>query len=278
MLIDTHQHLIFPGQFNYEWTEKLPELQDSFSPSRYREELNGLPVERSIFMEVDVPEARQLDEVRHVHSLCGDPENRIAGIIASGRPENPGFEAYLDKLSAFPVVGIRRVLHVVPDAVSQATQFRENVARLGERNLAYDVCVRSDQLAIAQELVASCPETTCILDHCGNPKIGEGEWDTWHKPLKALSKHPNLNCKLSGIIVQIGNKQPDGETIFPYLDACLELFGPERLVWGSDWPVCRLTTTLDQWVNLFLQWMKTRLTEDEQTAVGKDNATRIYNI
>lgn len=278
MLIDTHQHLIFPEKLKYPWAERFPPLLRQHGIEEYRRDCGSATVEKTLFMEVDVPETLQLAEVQLIAELAAEPENRLAGILASGRPEKEEFLDHLDKLMEYPVKGIRRVLHVMPDETSAQPRFRQNISELGKRELTFDIVVRSDQLSYAIDLVDACPEVSFILDHCGGPDIGGGEWESWAKLMERLSERDNVSCKLSGIAVNCGDKPVTGALLEPYLTECLECFGARRILFGGDWPVCQLATTLEQWIQIFQDWMAKNLSEEEKRAASAGNAERIYKI
>ena len=127
-IVDTHQHLWDKDLFHYAWLAPLPALDRSFRIADYRDASRGIEVEKTVFVECDVDEPQVMDEALHILRLAEDPANRIAGIVASGRPEKSGFEAHVEKLSKHPKVkGVRRILHTGPDETGMARTF---VARM----------------------------------------------------------------------------------------------------------------------------------------------------
>src|SRR5260370_3653262 len=167
-IVDTHQHLWDKDLFHYAWLEPLPVLDRSFRLSDYSEATSGLEIDKTVFVECDVDAAQMLDEVSHVLRLADKPGNRIAGVVASGRPEKDGFQAYLDKVTRHPKLkGIRRILHTHPDELGLRKIFVENVARLATFGLSFDLCVLARQLPIAFNLASKCPHVSFVLDHCG---------------------------------------------------------------------------------------------------------------
>ncbi len=282
-MIDTHQHLLYPDRFTYTWTKDIPPLQGAFPLEAYREAAAGTGVEGTVFMEVDVEPAENADEARFFCALADDPANRLLGVIASARPEDEGFEAHLDAITHPRLRGIRRVLHTQPDELSQGTRFRENVSRLGARGLTFDICVLQRQLPLARDLARAAPETTFVLDHCGVPDIagndaptGEG-WKQWKRDVTALAELPNLNVKLSGITVYAAEEQRNTEALRPYADVLLETFGPGRMVWGGDWPVCNLGSGLPRWCELTDELLAP-LAEDERAKILAWTARRVYGL
>lgn len=277
-LIDTHQHLIYPDTFTYPWITGVPALQRSYTLKDYKELTSGLDISQSLFMEVDVAETDIAAEARFFAQEAEKPEFSLEGVIASCRPEAPSFAELLEACASPRLKGLRRVLHVVDDAVSQSPLFRENISRLAEHDLPFDICMLPGQYPLAAALVDACPKVTFILDHCGNPNLSEpGQFKDWAAGLRDLASRPNLNAKLSGIVASAPASDVSPKRVFPYLDETLAAFGPDRLLWGSDWPVCTLSTALPDWIRLFRSWVGT-LSASEQERICHANATRLYRL
>lgn len=274
---DTHQHLIYPGLFDYPWIDSAPALQRSFTIEEYTELTKDFPIEGTVFMEVDPHKDQLGKEAEFFCKLSQDPANKLQAVIASARPEHSGFEAYLDSIAHPSLKGIRRVLYAQAVDLPAQPIFKNNIKRLGQRSLSFDLCVSVEQYPACVELIRHCPETTFILDHCGRPQMGEHDFDTWGKSLQTLAELPNLYCKLSGIIEQISPVDSAIEKLTPYLDACLEAFGVDRILWGSDWPVCQLGGGLNNWLECTLQYAD-KLSADEQSKWLFENAQRAYQI
>jgi len=276
--IDTHQHLLYPARFSYDWTDSLPALaKRSFTLEEYRVAAANCDVTGTIFMEVDVPGGNSGDEARFFCELATDPRNGLLGVIASCRPENEGFGAYLDSIRHPKLRGLRRILHVQPDAVSQSPRFRQNVASLGAAGLTFDLCVLARQLPIAAALADAVPHTPLILDHCGGPDIAGGASGQWRADLKDLSRRPHLACKISGIVAYAKAGDVSAATLRPYVEHVIACFGWDRVVWGSDWPVCNLTASLRQWVDL-LDEILAGESAANRAKLFHDNARRIYRV
>lgn len=276
-LIDTHQHLLYRDRLRYAWSESLPALAgQDFTVADYQQLTAGHDIAASIFMEVDAGDYR--DETRFIAELAADPANRLAGIISSCRPEiDEGFDAWLEECSNLPVVGYRRILHEVPDDVSRSETFRKNVRKMGRAGKVFDMVYRADQLAIARELATACDGMSLVLDHCGVPDIAGGEMDGWKKAVTDLAALPHVNAKLSGVLAYCTPGTASLETIRPYVDHVIDSFGPDRLVWGSDWPVVNLTSALPDWIVIFRQLIA-GFSPDEQAAICNGNAQRIYGV
>jgi len=208
-----------------------------------------------------------------------EQDNPIQGVVAGGRPEKDGFRAYLDQMAGHPKLkGVRRILHTEPDAVGQSPLFVRNVALLSEYDLSFDLCVLARQLPIAIRLVEHCPAVSFILDHFGYPLIREKVMDPWRELIRTLAGFPNVvACKISGVLANVDPEHWDPEDLRPYFDHLVECFGWERVMFGSDWPVCTLATTFQGWVDTILFLTQAR-TESERRLLLSDNAKRVYKI
>lgn len=281
--IDTHQHLLYPSVFRYPWTQDLPDLQGDFHLKDYRAAAANCDIQKTLFMEVDVDPGQTSSEAKFFYQLATDPANQIGGVIAKALPEKSDFESQLDDLTNPLLKGIRRVLHTQPDEISQSETFRANVAILAKHDLSFDLCVTQKQLQIGLGLAQACPEVRFILDHCGVPSITEHEstqcdsWKEWTSGIRALSELPNVACKFSGITAYASAEQRTADDLRPYLAEILEAFGPDRLVWGGDWPVCNLANGLPAWSQL-TDLLIAELSSDEQTKILSANACDIYKL
>ena len=237
-LIDTHQHLVYPGRQRYAWMAGALAGR-AFTLEDYRALTAGAGVAGSIFMEVDAEDWR--DEARMVAALAREPGSGILGLVASCRPErDDGFAAWLDEAPALGVVGYRRILHETADDVSRSETFRANVRAIGARGLPFDMCFLARQLGIARELARACEGTVLVLDHCGVPDIAGGGFESWRNGVAALAALPNVVAKLSGVLAYCAPGTASLATVRPWVEAVIAAFGPERCVWGSDWPVVNL--------------------------------------
>jgi len=277
-IVDTHQHLWDKDLFHYAWLEPLPILDRSFRLSDYSEATRGLEIAKTVFVECDVDEAQMLDEASHVLRLANNADNRIGGVVASGRPEKDGFKAHLDKVSAHPrLKGMRRILHTQPDELGQGKMFIENVARLATYGLSFDLCVLARQLPIALNLASQCPDVAFVLDHCGVPDVKGRALDPWRAHIRELSNLPNVSCKISGVVAYANPVNWQAEDLRPFVEHAIESFGWDRVMFGSDWPVCNLTASYQQWVTTLLA-LTHAAGEAKQRKLFHDNAMRIYRL
>ena len=278
-LLDTHQHLIYRDRIGYGWTNGIPALESGdFTLEDYQGITRDAGIGGSLFMETGVDDGDYQAETRLVHELAQDPARGVVGLIASIRPESDdGFEAWLEESIGLGAVGYRRILHVVDDAMSQTETFRRNVRRIGAAGKVFDMCFLARQLPIALDFARACDNTALVLDHCGVPDIAGGGLDPWRTDMTALANLPNTMCKLSGILAYCAPEDVSLAAIRPYVDHILDVFGPGRIVWGSDWPVVNMAKGLPDWIGVTREILGA-LTEEEATAIANGTAQAVYGV
>ncbi len=277
-IIDTHQHLWDLDRFRYSWPAGQPKLNRSFLMRDYLEATAGIEVVKTVHVEADVDEAFMLDETRWILSLAERDDNRLAGVVAVARPEYDDFRDQIEAIAGHPQLkGIRRLLQSEPDELSTTTTFVENVRWLEEFGLSFDLCVRARQLPLAARLIRDCPNVQFILDHCGNPDIKNRDYDQWRKDLQEVASLPNVACKVSGIVVNADLENWTIEDLLPAVEHVIASFGWDRVMFGSDWPVCTLAASYRQWFDALMDLTK-EAGEENQRKLFHDNAERIYRL
>ena len=277
-IIDTHQHLWDMDRFTFSWCKSIPSLNRSFRMEDYLKAIRGIGVERSVHLEADVDEPYMLDETRYILKLAEAEGNPLSGVVACAQPEKERFREYLDKIAGHPALkGIRRVLHTQPDGLAQGQTFVDHVRLLSSFNLSFDLCVLDRQLPVAIGLVRRCPNVTFILDHCGVPRVKEKVLNPWRDHVREISGFPNVYCKISGIVAYANPAGWTKEDLRPYVEHCIECFGWDRVMFGSDWPVCTQSATLAQWVEA-LRSLTRGESEEHRQKLFHDNALRIYRL
>lgn len=274
-ILDTHQHLIDRTQLHYSWTDSLPKLAGQFGYAEYTAAAAGTGILRTAFMET-APDEWQA-EPKMIYQLASKPGSLIRSVIAGCRLEEESAGEHLDAISHPLLIGIRRICHVEPDGFSEQPQFVANVRGLAARGLTFDLCFLARQLPYAQRLARACPDVQFILDHCGVPDIAGGALDPWREDLEKLSRLPNVACKISGLLAYCRPDNANLEAVKPYVRHAIDCFGPQRLVWGSDWPLVTLNSDLPSWVRITRQLIAD-LSPDEQRGILYDNAVRIYRM
>ncbi len=294
-VIDTHQHLWDTAQFSLPWLDSdgIEPLRKNHLMSDYLAAATGANIVKTIYMEVDVTPTQHVAEAEFVRDLCASDDNPMAGAVIGGSPGTEGFCAYVGRFKDNDCIkGVRRVLHGPETGQGHCTQeaFVKDVQFLGELGMSFDLCLRPGELADAVCLVDQCPDTRFIVDHCGNadPQILSGQADhdpanplshtreQWQRDIAALGQRQNVACKISGIIARAPQGW-DANTLAPTVNHCLSSFGPDRVVFGGDWPVCTLGASLGQWVAALRSIISGRPQADQAKLLA-GNAQRLYGL
>ncbi|MGJ8572085.1 MAG: amidohydrolase family protein [Hoeflea sp.] len=278
MIIDTHLHVVDPWALDYPWLSSVPALNQAWPYAAYELEARRSGISQTLHMEVDVAPERIEDESTYVTTLAARPGSLISGAVASCRPEDPGFAAYLERQRHNPLIkGLRRVLHVMPDELSTQPLFRENIARMSGSGLTFDLCVLPQQLPHAMALADLAPDVTFILDHCGVPDIKNDARQPWQDHIAELAKRPNVVAKISGVVAYADPESWIADTLRPWIEHTVASFGWDRVVWGSDWPVCTLGGGLLAWVAATHTLLEGTSNEEKRKLLS-GNARRIWDL
>jgi L-fuconolactonase len=278
-IVDPHQHLWDLGRFRLPWLAGGGPLAKNHLMSDYFQATEGLKVVKTVYMEVDVDPTQHIDEAEYVLDLCARPDNPMAGAVIGGRPAEAGFSEYVARFAGTPYIkGVRQVLH---GGMERGTCLRDEFVRgirlLGESGLRFDLCLRSDDLLDGAKLADLCPETSFVLDHCGNANVQAADRTQWQQDIAEVAQRPNVICKISGIVASARPGHWTAADLAPIVNHCLTVFGPERVMFASDWPVCTLAATYRQWVEA-LQTIVQDRSEAEQRRLFHDNAVAFYGL
>lgn len=296
-IIDTHQHLWDLKKQKLPWLAGAPDiLNRTYHLPEYREATQGLNI-KAIYMEVAVDASQLIEEAEHVIGLSRDSAtqsigaSQTIGAVIGSRPESAEFADYITRFKSVPEVkGVRRVLHEkdTPAGLCLQQEFIKSVRKLGELGRSFDLCMRPKELSDGAKLTELCPETHFIVDHCGNadpksfrklPGVAvepSHSVEEWKSGIEKLGKRANVICKISGVIASLP-KDGDANDLAPIVNFCLDTFGPDRVVFGSDWPVCLLGGPLKTWVNMLTQIISSR-SRAEQQKLWSGNAVRHYGL
>ncbi|MCX7429256.1 MAG: amidohydrolase family protein [Planctomycetia bacterium] len=288
-IIDTHQHLWDLDKFHLPWLKSAGPLDRSFVTKDYLEATGGLNVVKAVYMEVALATNEQLAEAQYVIDLCrrGDSPT-VAGVIA-GQLGTPGFAAYIRRFEGSPYIkGVRQSIPAarVEQGLVKDGDFLRDLRLLGELGMSFDLCTAPELLPAGEKLVAQCPDTRFIVDHCGNAdprafRPGEEkpshDPDQWRRDMGSLAGRKNTVCKISGIISRIDPKQWSPEELAPVVNHCLEVFGPDRVMFAGDWPVCTRGASLREWVGALKQIVADR-PDEQRRKLFHDNAFRVYGL
>jgi len=281
-IIDTHQHLWDLTRFRLPWVKDGTVLGRSYLLRDYHAAAADTGIERTVYMEVDVDPSQQNAEADLVVECCRDPDTKMAAGVVSGRPAADDFKTFVARFKGSPhVKGVRQVLHGTgtPPGYCLDPRFVRGIRLLGEVGLRFDLCMRTAELSDASNLIDQCPDTQFILDHCGNAPVhaaGGAAPDRtgWRRDMEQLARRKNLVCKVSGL-VNTAKKGWKPDDLAPIVDHVLDVFGPDRVMFGGDWPVCLLGATLAEWVAALKTVVSSR-PEEQQRKLFRANAVRVY--
>ena len=278
MIIDTHLHIVDLSALRYPWLAGAPALNRDFFYEEYAREAKRGGISAALHMEVDVAPDDIEAETSYVAGKAREPGSLLRGAIVACRPEEAGFVDYLERMRETPFVkGFRRVLHVVPDDVSEGALFRENIRRLAGTGLTFDLCVLPHQIPKAIALVETAPDVQFVLDHCGVPDIKAGAEHPWREHMNEIAKRPNVVGKISGVVAYADAESWTVETLRPYVEHTIEVFGWDRVVWGSDWPVCTLGGGLSTWLAA-THALIAGASAEEKAKLLSGNARRVWGL
>jgi len=276
-IIDAHQHFWQRSQpFDYAWLEApaLAAIRRDFMPEDLTPLLKNVGVSRSVFVQTQ----HNLQENRWALALA-ERHSFIAGIVGWVDLAAPDCEKQLVEFRANPrFVGVR---HITQDEPDDDFIIRADVLRglrvLEKHDVPFDLLFYVKHLRHAATLARQLPELRMVIDHLAKPVIRERRTEDWLPHLQAAAKFPNVYCKLSGMVTEADWQNWTVNDLKLYVDAALEAFGPERLMYGSDWPVCELAGSYERVVHA-LRDLLASLSQAEKDAIFGGVATRFYAL
>jgi len=246
MIVDSHQHFWRYDAREYDWIDdELAAIRRDFLPADLAREIEAAGVDAVVSVQ-----ARQtLEETRWLLDLAGE-NDFVAGVVGWVPLTSPTVAETLARLAANPrLCGVRHVLQGEADPDFAARRdFNAGIAALREHGLVYDVLVYERQLPMATALVDRHPDQVFVVDHVAKPRIRDGIVSPWRERIRELGRRPNVFCKLSGMVTEADPRAWTRASLEPYAQAVLEAFGPSRVMFGSDWPVCLAGCGYAQWL------------------------------
>jgi L-fuconolactonase len=275
-MIDTHMHLWDPAVLRYGWMEPNSRFNCRFGAAEFAAASHGLSVSRAVFVQCDATDA--LAEVLWVSEQAA-LDQRIAGIVAFAPvDQGEGVRAHLTALNAYPLVkGVRWNVQDQPETVMADKSFRAGIRAVADFNFVFDLCIRAHQLPAATDLVRACPNVGFVLDHLGKPDIKAGQLDPWRSDLSDLAALPNVVCKLSGLVTEADHAAWSIHDLRPFVNHMIAVFGPNRVLWGSDWPIVLDVSDYRRWcetTEALLGW----LDPATRKSLLHDNAIKVYRL
>jgi L-fuconolactonase len=275
MRIDAHQHFWNYSAREYDWIDdSMHRLRRDFLPQDLKSELGAHGFDGCVAVQT----RQSLQETEWLLDLA-EKSPWILGVVGWVDLQAADVHSQLQKASRNPkLVGIRHIVQSEPDdRFLMRPDFLRGVAALGEFGLAYDILIYARHLPVAIEFVQCFPKQSFVLDHLGKPRIKAGEISDWADGIRQLASFQNVFCKLSGLITEADWQYWTAEQIIPYLDVAFEAFGPQRLMIGSDWPVCLVAGSYARAVQLVKDYVRRRAAASEDDVLG-NNAASFYRL
>ena len=275
MKIDSHHHFWKYEPVRYSWmNERMEILKRDYQPADLLIQIEKTGIDGVVSVQADqsMQETDELLEHASRHEF-------IRGVVGWFPLADPSVEEMLSEYSRNPwLKGVRHVVQDEPDdRFILGDAFNEGIRKLKKFDLVYDILIYERQLSASMEFVDLHPAQPFVLDHVAKPRIGDGLMEPWRAQMFELAKRENVTCKLSGMATEANWTEWTFDELRPYMDVALDAFGPDRLMFGSDWPVARLAVDYEPWVNLCREFIST-LSAEEREAIEGGNAIRAYRL
>ena len=275
MKIDAHHHFWKYDPVRYSWmNERMEVLKKDYQPADLLVEIEKTGIDGVVSIQADqsMLETDELLEHAARHDF-------IKGVVGWFPLADSSVEEVLSEYANNPwLKGVRHVVQDEPDdRFILGNAFNEGIRKLEQFDLVYDILIYERQLAPSIEFVDLHPNLSFVLDHVAKPRIGDGVMDPWKEQMLELARRENVTCKLSGMATEANWTEWTFDGLRPYMDVALDAFGPNRLMFGSDWPVARLAVDYEPWVNICRELIST-LSPHEREAIEGENAIRAYRL
>ena len=276
MKIDSHHHLWEINDTDYVWmSEAHAVIRRDFLSADLDAALDESGIDGSVAVQ-----ARQMVEETDFLLGIADANPRIKGVVGWVPLCENGGEPFLERYAAHSKLkGVRHVVHdEADDDFILRPDFNEGIRNLAKHGLLYDILIFWKHLPQTIQFVDMHPGQPFVVDHIAKPRITDGSFDTeWADGIRELAKRGHVSCKVSGMLTEVRGETWSLDLLRPYFDTVYEAFGPQRVMFGSDWPVCLLRSSHAGWTGICRD-LTNHLSFDEQTAFWGGNATSIYNL
>lgn len=273
--VDTHQHFWRYDAREYAWIDdRMTALRRDFGPADVAGAMARLGFTGSVAVQ-----ARQTPDETAALLGIADRHPAVVGVVGWVDLRADDVEAQLAEIARHPkLVGLRHIVQDEPDdRFLLGAAFGRGIGHLASFGLTYDVLVYPKHLPIAADFVARFPQQRFVLDHLAKPDIRGRAIEQWARALAAVAAHPQVMAKLSGLVTEASWSQWRAADLTPYLDVAFDLFGPDRLMVGSDWPVCTLAGSYEQTMGVFLEYLSARPSSERDSVLG-GNARRFWRL
>ena len=274
--VDTHVHFWDSSVIDYPWLAGAPAIAHPHLPADLERARAGVSLELAaiVFEEADCLPAHALREAEWVTELA-QAEPRIRGIVASAALQDGEGAGPAAALADCAGQGIRRL-----SRTSRWPSVRAGVcggAATAGYGFSFDLCIYHPQMGDVLELVGQCPDVSFLLDHIGKPGIAAGVMQPWKDQLRELASRPDIHCKLSGVTTEADHQNWNRDKLRPYIEHVLDCFGPDRVVFGSDWPVVDMAADYHTWFDI-VQDSISHFSVQDQQKIMHDNGVRFYRL
>ncbi|GAB3703763.1 amidohydrolase family protein [Spirosoma flavus] len=274
MTIDAHQHFWHFDPIRDSWiTDDMAVIQRDFLPA----DLEPVLVENGIDGCVAVQASQSEEETMFLTKMAQNYDF-VKGVVGWVDLQSAQLTERLDAFSQFPEIkGYRHVAQAEPDDFLARPSVIDGIRKLADFGLTYDILIYPSQLKAALQLVKAVPEGNFVIDHLAKPYIKKQEINRWSNFMTEIAKHKHVSCKLSGMVTEADWQNWSKKDFFPYLDVAFEQFGPDRLMFGSDWPVCLVAANYTQMKNIVEDYVAPWGDEVRAKVFG-GNATLFYKL
>ena len=274
MKIDAHHHFWTYNADEFGWLGgPMDALRRDFGPADLKPTLDASGIDSVVSVE-----SRQKEIETEALLAYADAHAWIAGVVGYVTLERDDVTAAFERFISRPKFrGVRKVVQGMPVGALLDGAFNRGVSKLAPLNLVYDLLIFARQLQEAAEFVDRHPQQVFVLDHVAKPDIAGGGFDAWSNDLQDLARRENVYCKISGMATEADWAAWTPGGLRPYFDVALQAFGPRRLMFGSDWPVCLVATSYPRWVNTVADWTAT-LSVSEQASIWGGTAIEAYGL
>jgi L-fuconolactonase len=275
MKIDAHQHFWRYNPVEYDWIDDtMTVIRRDFLPADLQREINQADVDGVVSVQ-----ARQILEETEWLLRAAAENDFIRGVVGWVPLRDAGVGKILEKFVVHPKLrGVRHVVQSEPDDhFILRRDFSRGIKLLRQFGLAYDILVYERQLPPTIEFVDRHPDQVFVLDHVAKPRIGDNLLEPWRENIRELARRENVYCKISGMVTEADYKQWTEDQLKPYLEIVLEAFGPRRLMFGSDWPVCLVACSYVRWHEIVSRFTS-QLSENDRAWIFGKTAIKAYGL
>lgn len=274
MIIDSHQHFWKYDPVRDAWIDtSMDSIRKDFLPKDLLPILKANKIDGCIAVQAD-----QSETETEFLLQCAEKNPFIKGVVGWVDLTANNIEERLEYYASNPLFkGVRHIVQAENDDYLLRKDVQNGIGKLLKYDLAYDILVFPNQLPSAIAMVEAFPNQKFILDHIAKPTISKAISEIWVHNIIQLSKHKNVYCKLSGLVTETINFKFKEADFKPYIDIIFKAFGPDRIMFGSDWPVCLLAANYDKVLKIVNDYIENQSIEVKNNILGK-NAIKIYNL